>query len=671
MKNGRREPDLKINGLSAVFAPMDIKEPVQIGEASERGGNGMARFDFSFFQLLFKILGRQTGEISKVDYTPQKPHFEGLPIEQPFERATPESQGISSERVKEFLLALDNDEEANPHHAMLLRHGKVIAECGYAPYERNMWHITHSMCKSVTGMAIGLLIDEGKLSLDERLVEIFPRYAGIFGLLRLREVTIKNLLNMTSEVEFSESGAISGNDWRLGFMSSNLKADPGSKFAYNSMNSYMLSAVVTERTGLSMYDYLQPKLFQPLGINEVFWEKCPQGITKGGWGMFLKPEDAAKLGQLYLNKGRWNGQQIIPESWVEASTKKQVDNGRFGYGYQLWLEDRPGGYAYNGMLGQDVIIYPDDDMILMINAGNREMTQAGHQTDIVRRFWGLGYEPADVLPEDPAAQAALKNCIKLLEGRGSFVSPIERGGWRKRPCPRPGISEYDLIRMLSGRSYELDQQHIGVFPLVMQVFHNNFTDGISRISFGEEDENLTVLLKEGEETHKLIVGIGRAEKTEITVHGEPYYAATTGRIATDEKGRLTLVLNIAFLEEACSRQIKLYFMDSRIEVRASERPGDDIISDGLSYISDAPALTKIPVLGNIMEGGGADLLDAAIQTTIHPVTFGHLVKQEDAEQEDAEEKDSERKDSERKDAEQGITEQGEAAQEAAGQKNAE
>lgn len=602
----------------------------------------MARFDFAFFQLLFKILGRQTGDISRVSFSPQKPHFQNLPVGQPFPRATPESQGISSDRVRQYLQALRDDPEANPHQALLLRHGKIIAECSFAPYERGMWHITHSMCKSVTGMAVGLLIEEGKLSLTDRIVDILPSYARLFGLLRLHNLTVENLLNMSSEVEFSEAGAISGNDWRSGFMSSQLSAEPGTKFSYNSMNSYMLSAIVTEKTGISMFDYLKPRLFDPLGINEVFWEKCPQGITKGGWGMFLKPEDAAKLGQLYLNKGKWNGSQVIPESWVDASTKKQIDNGKFGYGYQVWVEDRPGGFAFNGMLGQDVVVYPDTDMILMINAGNREMTQSGNLTELMRSYWGDGFEADDTLPENPEAQLRLKNTIADLEGRGRFVSPIERGGWKKRPCPRKGISEYELVRILAGRTYELKEQHIGIFPLVMQVFHNNFTDGISRISFGREDENLTVFLTEGEETHKLVVGIGRPETSEIVVHGEPYYAAVTGKIATDEKDRLALVLEIAFIEEACTRKLKFFFEKSGLELRATEMPGDDIIMDGLSYVSDAPKLAKIPVVGSIMEGGGMDMLDAAINTTVHPVTFGTLVttdeKQEEREKQEQQEK---------------------------------
>lgn len=292
----------------------------------------MAGFDVSFWSLLFKLLSRQTGRISKVNFEPQKPHFENTPILQPFERATPESQGVSSDHIRSFLADLAEDNDANPHHVMILRHGKVICECSYAPYVDGMWHITHSMCKSVTGMAVGFAVDEGILSLDETIESIFPSYVPILSKLRWRnqkEITIGNLLNMTSEVEFSEAGAISGNEWRKGYMASNLKCEPGTKWDYNSMNSYMLSAAIQEKTGMTMFDYLKPRLFEPLGIDKIYWEYSPEHITKGGWGMFLRPEDALKLGYLYMNGGRWKGKQILSEEWVKLSTSTQADNGNW------------------------------------------------------------------------------------------------------------------------------------------------------------------------------------------------------------------------------------------------------------------------------------------------------------------------------------------------------
>lgn len=588
----------------------------------------MARFDFAFFQLLFRMIGRQTGDISRVDYHPQKPHYENKPDPQPLPHATPESQGVSSAYLSEFFRTLREDPQANPHHAIVMRHGYILAECDFAPYPKNMWHITHSMCKSVTGMAVGMLIDEKKLMLDEKLYDIFSEYVGLKGLFHQPNITVEQLLDMTAHSEFAEGGAISGNEWRRSYMNAGVKGEPGTGFEYNSMNSYMLSAIITKRTGLSLFEYLKPRLFEPLGITEVFWEACPQGITKGGWGMFLRPEDAAKLGQLYLQHGKWNGHQLVSEHWVETSVQKHVDNSSYGYGYQIWMDDRPGSFAYNGMLGQDVIVYPDTDMVIMINAGNKEMTQEGSLSDILRGYFGAGYEPSDgPLPENTAAFLGLKHTLSSLAGRDEEMPVIVRGGWGgRRTGGRPVLSEAELISMLKGKKYELDRKQVGIFPLIMQVFHNNFTDGIAQIGFGEKDRHLTAEFYEGKEIHRLTVGIGRAEISEITVHGEPYYVGTEGVISFDEKGRPALILRADFLEEACTRKIKLFFEGDEAEVRWNESPGEDVIADGLRFVNNSPGYLNLPFVKSLMEKGGRDIVDASVTAAVHPVIFGHLMK---------------------------------------------
>lgn len=588
----------------------------------------MARFDFSFMQLLFKILGRQTGEISRVTYEAQKPGYENLPEEQAFLRATPESQGISSDYLRDFIRKMCSDPEVNLHHLMILRHGKVIAECSPAPYQNGMWHITHSMCKSITGMAIGFLIAEGKLSVNEKVNDIFIRYQSLLKLIFQPSVTIENLLDMTSHAVFNESGAISGNDWRRGYMEAGFKNVSGNVIEYNSMNSYMLSAVVTEKTGLSMFDYLKPRLFEPLGITEVFWEHCPEGITKGGWGMFLRPEDACKLGQLYLQKGFWNKKSVIPSEWVETSTVKHADTeGGYGYGYQIWMASRPGSYEFNGMLGQNVVIYPDLDMVIETNAGNREMAQQGVMMKLVKEAFSGNYQPADILPENEEAYLQLKGTIRRFQGDVETMPVIVRGGWNRQILSlRPSVSETELMHLLSGRKYEFSHQQVGILPLVMQVFHNNFTDGIAAISFAESDRHPVIEFYEGEEVHKLTIGIAKPQISEITIHGEPFLVGTKGRISYDEKDRLTLILSVDFLECSDSRRIKIFFDAESVEVRWNEVPGDEIIADGLEFVSQSPGFLNLPLVKNIMNNGGADLLDMSVTSTVHPVIFGHLVR---------------------------------------------
>lgn len=585
----------------------------------------MAEVSLSFIQLFFRLLSRQTGQIGQVEYRPQKPHFKGEPIAQPFERATPESQGITSEHVREYLEALYNDPEASPHQVIVIRHAKIIAECSYAPYQHGMWHVTHSMCKTFTGMAVGLAIEDGLLSLDDKLDDIFPQYIKLLKRFNRKEITIRNLLTMTSEVSYSEAGAIDGTDWRTNFMSSSCKCEPGTKFDYNSMNSYMLSAAIQEKTGMTMFDYLRQRIFHPMGIEEIFWEESPQGITKGGWGCFIRPEDAGKLGQLFLNHGKWNGKQLISAKWLSEMSRTQVDNGQFGYGYQMWMEERPGGYAMNGLFGQDVVIYPDDDMILVVNCGNNELFQSGSLTEIMRRYWGISYHPSDEpLPENPEAHKALEECISQFGGLVEKPRPKHRWWWGLTAKSSDKMTPQEMLDVLKDHAFVMDHGKTGIFPLICQVMHNNFTDGIQKIGFDEIDGDMMILLYEGSDIHHIRVGFDGYKISEIVLHGEPYYIGTKGRIATDEYNRVTLLLNIAFIEEACSRQINLYFDGETVEMRASEKPGDRVIADAIAYTGDDPKLYSLPGIKQILEQGGMDFLDIAITATVHPQDRGHL-----------------------------------------------
>ncbi len=618
-------------------------------------GRDMAEFRFSFIQLFFRILARQTGQIGKIDFVPQKPHFEGKPVEQPFERATPESQGISSNHIREYLISLHDDPEAAIQQAMVIRHGKVICECSFAPYQRGMWHVTYSMCKTFTGIATGLAIHEGLLTLNEGLDEIFPSNIKLLSRFSRKRVTVRDLLQMTSGVDYSEAGALDGSDWCTNFMSAGFKSDPGTKFDYNSMNSFMLSAAIQAKSGQTMFDFLKDRIFDPMGIREIFWEKSPMGYTKGGWGCFIRPEDACKIGQLLLNKGEWNGKQLVPKHWVEEMTRSHVDNGKFGYGYQLWMEERPGGYAMNGLFGQDVICYPDLDMILMVNAGNRELFQEGNLTEIMRRYWGASFVASDgPLAENPAALRKLMSTIAEYSGYDTFGGsgvgsavlseaakqnlaeiPVyhkrrrRRKGWGLWSKKSTVMSPSEMLDVLDAHTYVMEKGRAGIFPLVCQVTHNNYTDGIQKIGFQRVEDTMVILLYEGDDVHHVNVGFERPEISEIVLHGEPYYIGTTGRIATDEYDHVVLLLEIAFLEEACTRKINLYFDGEDVLARFSETPGDAVIADAIRYSGEDPDFLKLPFIRQFVEQGGRDLLDESLQAAIHPRDIGHVMSAAD------------------------------------------
>ena len=618
----------------------------------------MAKEQIAVAELVLNMILGKTGG-TRVDYFPQKPDFPFDAVyEQAFVRATPESQGISSDLFAALLRELDASKDTEMHHFMALRHGKVICECNFAPYPKGMWHITHSMCKSITGMAIGMLIEEGKLKLDENIYDIFSDQMNALSKIFRPVITVENLLTMTSGVTFNESGIVSGNDWLGSFLNASVNGKPGTEFQYNSLNTYVLSAIVTKRTGETLTEYLTPRLFSPLGITKYYWETCPKGITKGGWGLFLCAEDMAKLGQLYLQRGKWNGQQLVSEYWIEISTARHLktQNDTYGYGYQLWMEQRPGSFEYNGMLGQNVIIYPDMDMVLVTNAGNKEMFQDCIMLNIIRKYFPVNYHPADVLPENPLSYSLLKRLYGELEnGENNNRSTSLRGRWKRNVVSRRKHSDkkysyrilaavdrpsdhHSFMRAVSGRIYVMEQQNIGIAPLFVQIFHNNMTDGISEISFTYDAGNFYVSFTEGEVIHKLPVGFGRAADGCVDLHGEHYLVATLGEFARDENDIPVLKLEITFIEECVKRKAHIFFHeDDEIEIRWNETPGKKMILAGLSSITEE-------LSGNFLYNSllgdhniTTELLHRLMEQTIEPVVRGYLKRPEETDSIDTDE----------------------------------
>lgn len=636
----------------------------------------MAKEQLAVIEMVTNMILGKTGGISKVDFVPQKircPEPQSIVYENPgqtFPRNTPESQGIHSEHLRNLVEELAYSPDTDMHHFMVLRHGNVICETDFAPYRKGIWHITHSMCKSITGMAAGLLIDEGTLDLSENIYKIFHDKGSTWAKIFRPEVTVENLMTMTSGVTFNESGIVSGNDWLESYLNAPVSEKPGTKFQYNSLNSYVLSAIITERTGMPMDEYLKPRLFDPLGITDYLWEKCPRGITKGGWGLFMHTEDMAKLGQLYLNKGKWNGKQIIPESWAEASVTKKVDSieGTYGYGYQLWMEERPGSFEYNGMLGQNVLIYPDVDMVIVTNAGNEELFQDNVMLNIIRKYFPVDWMPKETLPENPIAYAKLQELTERLAGKRlkndqyyNSALIIRKGGWKKNSSKyrvRERQTEIEkaqnqqihlLTDLLDGTCYEMEQASVGLFPLVMQVMHNNMTDGISKINFykkrtKELQQTLILCFQEGEESIELEMGWNQYIENKLSIHGETYLVAVKGELSSDVDDNPVLKVEIVYLEEAMRRKLYVTFVKDTsasklitpeyIEIKWYESPGKALIMEGMESITTE--VTKHPIYSRIRENGGIDLLHRLMGQTIEPVIKGRIIDSSEEAQQDTE-----------------------------------
>jgi CubicO group peptidase (beta-lactamase class C family) len=295
---------------------------------------------------------------------------DGLP------RSSPESQGVSSAAVLEFIDAADK--VPNMNSFMLVRHGHVVAEGWWSPYEAGAPHSLYSLSKSFTSTAVGLAIAEGKLSVDDEVLKFFPEDAPAEPSKNLKSMRVSDLLRMSTGQQ-AEPPRPADQPWTRRFLAQAVPFKPGTHFLYNTSATYMLSAIVQKATGQTVLDYLKPRLFEPLGIENPTWESSPQGISTGGYGLSIRTEDIARFGQLYLQKGRWQGKQLVPAAWVEQATARQTSNGSSpnsdwdqGYGYQFW-RCRHGAYRGDGAFGQYCIVMPEQDAVVAITSGVRDM----------------------------------------------------------------------------------------------------------------------------------------------------------------------------------------------------------------------------------------------------------------------------------------------------------
>ncbi|MHB1485728.1 MAG: serine hydrolase domain-containing protein [Saccharofermentanales bacterium] len=583
----------------------------------------------SVLALFRNLLDSKVTTIPHIKTKPQKPPCKMQPVLQPFIRATPESQGVSSEHIINFLDEIRKDETLDPHCMMILRNGTVIAECSFGAYDRNIWHVSYSMCKSITGLAIGMLIDEGKLGIDDRIIDVLKKHVPKLALLTHKAITVRHLLTMTSGILFNESGAITETDWIRCFMESMILNEPGKHFHYNSMNTYMLSAIVKEISGQNMTDYLMERLFVPMGINEIFWETCPKGIEKGGWGLYIRSEDIAKIGQLVMQKGRWRDKQLISEKWIEDAVSFKVQTplnfGRYDYGYQIWVGRDRNSFLFNGMFGQNVFGWPDTGFLIVSYAGNDELFQRSSFFTLIDRYFPASLKDdnfsADMisekaLAENPAAYYKLKNLIHSLHD-------VYKKDDKKPLVPDNVMNANELnalFKRIDGKNYIVDEAaapSIGLLPLITQTIQNNYTRGLRSIGFEYQGKDLILIITEADEIYKLPIGFDSPEYTDLDSHGEPYKVGIKGIASIDGDGLPVLDLRISFLEIANASFLKITFDNDSIIVKWSESPGESYFINALSDIKNEFKLYLFLEKAFALKAG--DFFHTKINSVLEPV----------------------------------------------------
>ncbi|MBR1803674.1 MAG: serine hydrolase [Muribaculaceae bacterium] len=301
-------------------------------------------------------------------------------------RSTPAEQGVQPQAVLNFMRALNMVPETEIHHVMVARHGKVIAEMHMAPFAADDGHTLYSESKTFTSMAVGIAVGENRLRLTDRVASFFPDKLPDSISDNLSRMTVRDVLLMASGITPDWEMRNVQNDWLKTWLAKPVSVEPGKKFQYDSMCTFLLSAIVQRVTGKTLLEYLQEKMFGPMHITEVDWETSADGINTGGWGLRLQAESQLKLGLLMLARGQWNGQQLVPAQWIDEGIKPHIyyenykptdapTDGNQGYGYQIWNCKWPGAFRADGAYGQFIVCVPQYDLVVVIN----EMTYKGHE----------------------------------------------------------------------------------------------------------------------------------------------------------------------------------------------------------------------------------------------------------------------------------------------------
>ncbi|MCE9560455.1 MAG: beta-lactamase family protein [Planctomycetes bacterium] len=340
-------------------------------------------------------------------------------------RSSPEAQGVSSEAIMTFIEAAPN---SGMHGFVMVRHGHVVAEGWWAPYDAKTRHELYSLSKSFTSTAIGLAIADGKLSIDDPVMKFFTDDLPAEPSNNLKAMRVRDILCMSTGHQTEPARTPTDQNWVKTFLAHPVPFKPGTHFLYNTSATYMQSAIVQKVTGKTTLDYLRPRLFEPLGIEDPTWGTSPQGVTLGGYGLSVRTEDIAKFGQLYLQKGKWGEKQLVPAAWIEAATARQTSNGSNpasdwdqGYGYQFW-RCRHNAYRGDGAFGQYCVVLPEQDAVIAITSGVKDM-QA-----VMNLIWDKllpGMKPA-ALPANADAEKKLRTRLAGLVIPTVAASPTAR-----------------------------------------------------------------------------------------------------------------------------------------------------------------------------------------------------------------------------------------------------
>lgn len=458
----------------------------------------------------------------------------------PLPRSTPEAQGVSSAAVLAFVEAADSSVDVM-NSFMLVRHGQVVAEGWWAPYNPESRHELYSLSKSFTSTAVGMAVADSKLSIDDPVLKFFPDDAPEKPSVNLKNMRVRDLLCMsTGHQAEPQLNPTLKEPWTKAFLAAEVPHKPGTHFKYNTPATYMQSAIVQQVTGKTVLDYLKPRLFEPLGIKDPTWGTSPQGVSLGGYGLNVRTEDIAKFGQLYLQKGKWGDKQLVPAEWVAMATSKQTSNGSNpdsdwdqGYGFQFW-RCRHGAFRGDGAFGQFCIVLPEQDAVIAITSGT------GNMQNVLNLVWdhllpGFKKEP---LPADADGAKKLKDKLAGLS------VPVQTG--------QKGVH---IPKELAGVTFTFPANEQKVEELTLK--------------FDESGNGVTVVSKMNGEERTMQCGDGKWTRGTMAVGPPQTPAAASGAWTADD----TYTAKVVMYETPFIATLTFKFIDGKLEYSAKRNVG--------------------------------------------------------------------------------------------------
>ena len=550
----------------------------------------------------------------------------------PLETANTFDLGISALELSKMLRKLVTTRSCALDGIGIAKDDFLVCSGYCPPYSKENPHITNSTCKTITAIAVMFAVSEELLSVEDTVLSFFPQYETMLTPKFVKKMTIEHLLTMTSGSKCTEITAIVEQDWAKAFLLTDCQCEPGTQFIYNSMNTYMLSAILTKTTEMSVMEYLRPRLFEPLGINNLKWELCPKGIERGGWGLHLSLDGMLKIGLFLANNGKFNGKQLIEASYIrkmkETKIEQDVDDLAIGYGYQLWHLPNH-FYMLSGMYGQHVIIDENHKLVIATNAHTDKMFPDSLFTRIIRDCMNSAnlYKPNVKRKEKVLYKKFIQEFQSFCNG---WNLPIETKNLpyrlycknQEKRIAEERAKLKEICSTFAEKHLHIEQATFKLFPYMMRGMYQFPPFAVTDILFKTSEETLKMcfLKRNADEPEKLTIKAGYAGYCNqiITIGSNEIQLAAKVCMSTDEDDNDVIQLHMVFPATGFSRKIKFFLLEDRISIECMEYPDMRAIVEQVLSGETVLAGNSIDLTGKLPES-----LRILLEHKVEPKVYGN------------------------------------------------